>query len=103
MQRHIPPLAHVPPVQIPGNLAQPHVQQVGTGGEVHHTQTLESEPKGTVSGPPPQLYQPEFQQEVAKKLQQQQQKFLEHQQQQKLIEHQQQQKLLEQQQQQQKL
>jgi len=39
-----------------------------------------------VSGPPPQLYQPEFQQEVAKKLQQQQ---LEQQQQQKLIEQQQ--------------
>ena len=52
-----------------------------------------------MSGPPPQLYQPEFQQEVAKKLHQQQ---LE--QQQKLIEQQQQQqKLLEQQKQQQQL
>eukprot|EP00092_Neocalanus_flemingeri_P034746 GFUD01037814.1.p1 GENE.GFUD01037814.1~~GFUD01037814.1.p1 ORF type:complete len:3037 (-),score=859.26 GFUD01037814.1:171-7919(-) len=51
--------------------------------------------KGTVSGPPPQLYQPEFQQEVAKKLQQQQ---LE-QQQQQLLEQQKQQQLLEQNQQ----
>eukprot|EP00092_Neocalanus_flemingeri_P012736 GFUD01013724.1.p1 GENE.GFUD01013724.1~~GFUD01013724.1.p1 ORF type:complete len:3493 (+),score=962.10 GFUD01013724.1:260-10738(+) len=96
-QRHpSQPLGHISQVQMQSHLSQQHIQQVAPDRvEVHHSQQMESEPKGTVSGPPPQLYQPEFQQEVAKKLQQQQ---LE-QQQQQLLEQQKQQQLLEQNQQ----